>query len=50
MRGFFFAHTQGGEGLIVPGTERHHLFKVGTHMAEAIMGFHHLVRTIRSLA
>ena len=41
----FFAHTQEGEGLNVPGTERQvHLFEVRTrtyvHTPEAILGYH----------
>ena len=41
-RVIFCAHTQEGEGLVVPGTERHvRLFEVRTRTPETIMGFHH---------
>ena len=41
MAGAYYAHTQEGEGLVVPGTERHErLFEVRTlTYAEAIIGF-----------
>ena len=46
MSDFLCAHNQEGEGLVVPGTERHaRLFEVRTRThartPEAVKGFHH---------